>query len=190
MRQRHATAAALAAALVISSMPGFAQARKPDRNGPVMAVNPPIPHDLLPDLLITSANATATCTPDGKVKATIQAVVKNQSSKGVANLSRATWQIALGLTNIWSTSSGDESQLEFKLSAVVLPKVSGPAQLPPGATWTGTLDVVGMPKYKAGRPKPGQYGFALVVDPQGAVGEANEKNNELLTFAFDPCFKG
>jgi hypothetical protein len=166
-----------------------AQDRRPGQQGPVKAIQPGIPPDFMADLVITSAKATATCTPKGTVNVTIVATVKNESPKGAADLSKATWQIALAVVRFGSTQSGDGSDMEKPPNSVVKPQVGGPKMLQPGESWTGSLDMVGIGKFKQGPSKAGQYGFAVLADPQNAVAESDEKNNEMMAYAFDPCFK-
>lgn len=69
------------------------------------------------------------------------------------------------------------------------PLVGGPKTLPPGATWTGKLTILGIPRFKPGIAKQGQYGFALTADPGKAIAEFDEQNNKLLTYGWDPCFE-
>jgi hypothetical protein len=169
--------------------PAGGQTRKPGQQGPVKAVQPTVPKEWLPDLVVTSAEASAMCTPQGTVTATVIATVKNQSPKGTADLSKVPFQIVLEVSKWWSTTSGTGADLEQPPGSTVKPQAGGPQSLKPGESWTGKLSIAGIPRFKKGPTKPGQYGFNVKADPSNAVAEGDEANNEKVTFAFDPCFK-
>ena len=162
-------------------------AQTTDRTGSQTQVEPAIPPEWKPDLVVASAKATAVCTAQGTVTAKIVAVVKNQSPKGTAYLSNIPMQIVVEVTKWWSTSG--PGFLEKSSKPTIKPQLGGPKTLKPGQSWTATLSIAGIPKFKKGGTKPRQYGFVVRVDPVKGVPEANEANNELLTYAFDPCFK-
>ena len=70
----------------------------------------------------------------------------------------------------------------------VTPQLGGPKALKPGESWTGTLTITGIPRLKKGGHK-GDYSFGVTADPLNGVAESNEKNNENLAYASDPCVK-
>lgn len=167
--------------------PAYGQSAQPPQGGNVTTTpNIIIPPDLLPDLVVSSASVKATCVNKKTVTAEIVATVKNQSPKGTADLTKVAWQIILG-AEWWSTSG--PINLEPAASQTVKPLVGGPKMLAPGATWTGKLAIAGIPRFKKSIAKQGEYGFQVVADPGKNVGESNEKNNEKLIYAADPCFK-
>lgn len=167
--------------------PAASQARKPAPQGPVKAVQPSVPTDWLPDLVIVSAEATATCAPNGTVNATVVATVKNEGTKGTADLSKLPFHTVLEVSSWWPTSGNDN--LEKLPAPMVKPQAGGPPTLKPGQSWQGKLSIAGMPKFKKKPTNAPQYGFVVRADPSKAVAEANEANNEKFAFVLDPCAK-
>lgn len=175
--------------------PVAAESRKPSpgQEGPLVDTKKPIPisPEWLPDLVVSSATATAKCLPDS-VTAKIVATVKNQSPKGTAYLSKITWHIILE-ADWWFT--GGNGFLEKNPSVKpVKPQLGGPKTLKPGESWTGTLTISGIPKVNIPKAKKGgyltsQYGFKVTADPTNGVAEADEKNNVKLTYSPNPCLK-
>jgi CARDB len=187
MVRRHASVSAILMGLcLLGASPVLAQSTV--QQVPQRQVEPIIPPEWKPDLVVTSAKVTTVCTAQGTATAKIVATIKNQSPKGTADLSKAVWQIIVEVTSWWSTGVTGVG-LENPGKQTVKPQIGGPKTLKPGQSWTGTLTIVGIPKFEKGGTKPGQYGFEVRADPQKAVAESNEANNELLTYAFDPCFK-
>lgn len=175
---------------LLCASPGLAQSTS--QQVPQRQIESVIPPEYKPDLVIISAKATTVCTAQGTVTAKIIAVVKNQSAKGTADLSKVPMHIILKLWT-WYPANG-ANQLEKKPPPTILPAVGGPAILKPGQSWTGKLDILGITKYKKnpGNTAPGAapiYGFVVRADPQNAVPESNENNNSSNFFAPDPCFK-
>jgi hypothetical protein len=163
-----------------------AQTRKPATNAPVKAVQPTVPPEWLPDLVIFSAEATAVCTAQGTVTTTVVAKVKNQGQKGTADLSKTPFHIIVEVSN-WASTSGPIN-LEQAPGPTVKPQGGGPAVLKPGESWGGTLVIAGMPKFKKNATHT-QYGFVVRADPLKAVAEADEGNNEKMAYVLDPCAK-
>lgn len=183
---------ALAAAFILGvgvagAWPAAAQTRKPAPNSPVKAVQPTVPPEWLPDLVISSAEATAVCTAQGTVTATVVAKVKNQGQKGTADLSKTPFHVVVDVSEWWSTSG--PINLEGPPGQTVKPQAGGPAVLKPGESWAGTLVIAGMPKFKKNPTSKPQYGFVVRADPLKAVAEADEGNNEKMAYVFDPCAK-
>jgi hypothetical protein len=160
----------------------------PSQEGPVMPTQPVIPTEWLPDLVVTSVTVAATCEASGTVKATINAIVKNQSPKGIADLSKIPWQIILA-ADWWPT--GGPATVGQSAVKPVLPQAGGPMSLKPGQWVARTLTITGIPKHKPGAAGGGthQFGFKVTADPTKGVAEADEKNNEKSAFAPDPCTK-
>ena len=178
----HAVLIALLVAISTSSEGG--QATPPGQRGPVKPVpgGPRIP--VLPDLTITSATVTTACV--GKnVTANIEATVKNGDKSGLADLSKIPFSIVMDATfaSIFGSSSLEESSVK-----PVNPQAGGPKSLKPGETWTTKMTITGMPRFKPGLTKPGQYVFSVNADPVKGVTESDEKNNQKLAYAYDPCF--
>ncbi|MEZ5832055.1 MAG: hypothetical protein R3D05_12830 [Dongiaceae bacterium] len=170
-----------------SQAPVSAQSTQPPRNTNITNMpNIIIPPDLLPDLVISAASVKATCVDKKTVTADISATVKNMGPKATADLTKVTWQIVIGAR--WGSTSGP-GNLENPNAVVVNPQVGGPKTLPPGGTWTGKLTFVGIPRFKKSFPKQGEYAFGVDADPNNGIGESNEKNNEKLIYALDPCYK-
>jgi hypothetical protein len=185
---RRALAAAIAVGVGVScAAVSAAQTRKPVTNAPVKAVQPTVPPEWLPDLVVVSADATAVCTAKGTVTATVVAKVRNQGSKGTADLSKTPFHIVVEVSEWWSTSG--PINLEQPPGQTIKPQVGGPTTLKPGESWTGTLVIAGMPKFKKNPTNAPQYGFVVRADPLKAVAEADESNNEKLAYAPDPCAK-
>jgi len=163
-------------------------AQTTDRTGPQTQIQPILPPEWHPDLVILSATATMVCTAQGTVKAKIVAVVKNQSPKGTADMSKIPMQIIVDL-RAWGPGSGTQWLVKWPV-VTIMPAAGGPTTLKPGQTWKATLEVLGIPKYKTkkGNTVPGDYIFWVRADPVGGVKESNEKNNEKKVVAADPCF--
>ena len=159
-----------------------------DRTGPQTQIQPILPPEWLPDLVVASATATTVCTAQGTVKARITVVVKNQSAKGTADMSLIPMQTIVDIRT-WYPASGNEWLVKWPV-VTIKPSAGGPKVLKPGQTAKATLEIAGIPKYKTkkGNTVPGVYIFAVRVDPVNGVKEANEKNNEILIKASDPCF--
>jgi hypothetical protein len=64
--------------------------------------------------------------------------------------------------------------------------------LKPGETWTGTMNITGIPRYKPGTASsPGQipqFAFTVTADPVKGVTETDETNNTRNGWAPDPCY--
>lgn len=102
MARCHASAGSIPVGLCLfGGSPVLAQTT--DRTGSQTQVEPSIPPEWKPDLVVASAKATAVCTPQGTVTAKIVAVVKNQSPKGTAYPSNIPMQIVVEVTKWWST---------------------------------------------------------------------------------------
>lgn len=192
MTSRHvSTRIIVPALLVLIAVSAAAQARKPSpgQEGGLQPTQPVVPAEFLPDLVVASAKATATCTAKGSVTAKIEATVKNQSPKGPADLTKVPWQIVVEVTKWWSTSG--EGPLDPTKGSVktVKPQQGGPKVLKPGESWTTVLEIANMPPFKTGLQNPGTYGFTVRADPLKGIGESNEANNDLIVYAKDPCFK-
>ncbi len=153
----------------------------PGQRGPV---GPMRAKPALPDLTIPSAKVSAKCA-NGTVTATIDATVKNGELNGTADLSKIPFGIVMGVT--WFSTSGGGNLDPAPPLKPVNPQLGGPKTLKPGESWSGTMTVTGMPRFKA-LQKAGTYGFSIEADPTKAVTEADEKNNTKLVYATDPCF--
>ena len=153
----------------------------PGQRGPVapMRAKP-----ALPDLTIASAKVSAKCV-NGTVTATIDATVKNGEFNGIADLSKIPFGIVMGAT--WWSTSGPGNLDPAPPSKPVNPQLGGPKTLKSGESWSGTMTITGIPRFKALK-KAGEYGFSIEADPTKAVTETDEKNNAKLTYAADPCF--
>jgi len=146
-----------------------------------------IPPEWKPDLRITSMTITTSCVAQQTVTANIAVTIKNESQKATANLAAATWNI-IAEANWWPQTS--QTILENPQKKTVMPQVGGPKALKPGQTWSTTLTIVGIPKYKKlNNTAPLVYYFEVKVDPSNAVAEANEGNNKWMKTAPDACFK-
>lgn len=189
MRRQVLVCAVLLGLSVLCVSPVSAQVKKPSpgQEGPVKPTQPVVPAGWLPDLVVTSVKVAATCEANGTVTATINAIVKNQSQKGTADLSKIPWQIVLAAD--WWSTSGPET-LEQSAVKPVLPQMDGPMSLKPGQWIARTLTITGIPKHKPGAAGGTHlFGFKVTADPLKGVAEADEKNNEKLAFAPDPCTK-
>jgi hypothetical protein len=183
MSSFHAFLIALALGLACAQ-PAFAQGSTTPPGGPLT------PPDALPDLVVTSVQASAICTPQGNITATIVAVVKNLGPKATIDLSGITWQIILSAG--WSASDGKGYLETNPPPKTVTPYAGGPMKLAPGETWKGTMSIAGITKYitKKGNTKPGRYTFLVLADPYGKIPESNENNNAKASgHVDDPCFK-
>jgi len=187
MIRRHASVTAILIGLcLLGGSPVLAQST--GQQGPQRQVEPIIPPEWKPDLVVASAKVTTVCTAQGTVTANIVATIKNQSSKGTADLSKVPWHI-IAEARWWPQSSS--SYLENPSKQTVKPQAGGPTTLKPGQTWTAKLAIVGLPKYKTnlGNTVAGNYVFEVKADPLKAVAEGNENNNTVMTVAPDACFK-
>jgi hypothetical protein len=145
-----------------------------------------LPAEFRPDLVVTVAgNPKAVCTAQGTVTVNIVATVKNQSPKGTADLSKIPWHIIVEVTKWWDAKV-NKAGFENPGKQTVKPQVGGPAVLKPGQSFTVTLTVAGLPKFKKGN-LTGQYGFHVTADPLKGVLESNEGNNQTTTLVWDPC---
>ena len=122
---------------------------------------------------------------NGTVTATIDATVKNGEFNGIADLSKIPFGIVMGAT--WWSTSGPGNLDPAPPSKPVNPQLGGPKTLKSGESWSGTMTITGIPRFKALK-KAGEYGFSIEADPTKAVTETDEKNNAKLTYAADPCF--
>lgn len=184
---RAACAALLLALGCAAAQPALAQSSTTPPSGPI-TTPPGGPIIALPDLVVSSVTATAVCTPQGTITATIVAVVKNQGA-AIASLKNVTWQIILSAQ--WWAQAGNQYLEKNPPPQTVQPFVGGPMTLPPNATWKGTMTIAGITKYKY--PKnitaAGNYVLQARADPNKHVPELNEKNNDTRTTVADPCFK-
>jgi hypothetical protein len=169
----------------LCAAPAGAQLGKPPGGG-FQGTQPVVPKEFIPDLVISSVKATATCTDHGTVTAKIVATVKNQSPKGTADLSKVPWNIVVEVTSWTSTTGSGNLEKEAK---TVKPQAGGPKTLKPGESWNATLEIAGIPKFKTSIKKQGQYSFLVRADPMSVVGESDEKNNDKPAYVMDPCFK-
>lgn len=158
-----------------------ASAQTAGQRGPSQPGQPRI---ALPDLTITSAKVTAKC-GNGTVTADIVATVKNGDFNGLADLSKIPFNIVMDAN--WGSVLGESSLETAPPVKPVNPKAGGPKQLAHGEIWTTTMTITGIPKFKKGLPKPGQYSFRVTADPMKAVTETDETNNTMLAYASDPC---
>lgn len=147
----------------------------------MLAWAPPAWAGDLPDLVISYAKVTMKCNTDGTRTATIFAIVKNQSMKATADLSKNPWHIVLEAD--WWWTKGDTTH-----KGTVKPQAGGPKALKLGGIWPATLTITGIkppdPKKLAKYAKgdKGSYGFQVLADPGNIVAESNEQNNEKLLF--------
>jgi hypothetical protein len=181
----HAFLRLLSLALCLAgAQPAFAQSSTTPPSGPIMAV------DALPDLVISSMKGSAVCTPQGTITATIEATVKNQG-KSTADLSKVTWQIILA--GYWAATSDNNAKYleKYPPPQTVTPYVGGPMKLAYNQTWTGTMTIAGITKYKSikGITGGGPYVLSATADPNKHIAESNEKNNDKRVTVKDPCFK-
>lgn len=176
-------AALIAVLLATSTLSAAGQATPPGQRGPAKP-SPGGPKILLPDLTITSAKVTLTC-GNKIVTANIEATVKNGDTNGVADLSKIPFAIVMDAT--WGSTSGLNG-LEDSSTKPVNPQLGGPKTMKPGESWTGKMTITGIPRFKPGTAKAGQYVFPVNADPVKGVAETDEKNNTKLAYAYDPCF--
>jgi hypothetical protein len=177
-------AAMLLALGFASAQPALAQSSTTPPGGPLT------PPDALPDLVVTSMKASAVCTPQGTITANIEATVKNQG-KTTADLSKVAWQIILA-ADWWAVSDNNAKYLEkYPPPQTVKPYVGNPMKLAYNQSWTGHMTIVGITKYKTikGFTQPGLYVLQATADPNKAIAESNEKNNDKRINIKDPCFK-
>lgn len=178
------SAAILLALGFASAQPAFAQSSTTPPGGPLT------PPDAFADLVVTSVKAKMTCTPQGTITAGIEATVKNQG-KTTADLSNVAWQIVLS-ADWWAVSDDNKKYLEkYPPAQTVKPYVGGPLKLAYNQSWTGKMTIVGITKYKSikGITQPGLYVLQASADPNKAIAESNEKNNDTRISVKDPCFK-
>ena len=175
---------AYAAAFVLALIGVPAAAAQTSAPAPKGPGAPMMAKPALPDLTIPSAKVSAKCV-NGTVTATIEATVKDGEVNGTANLSKIPFAIVMGTT--WWSTTGPGNLDPAPPSKPVNPQLGGPKTLKPGESWTGTMTITGIPRFKAMK-QPGTYGFQIDADPQKAVTEADEKNNTKLIYAPDPCF--
>jgi hypothetical protein len=176
----------IAAGIALAGAPAHAQSAQSAQSGNVTVIPAiTVPKEFIPDLTIASGSVAATCVAKKTVTALVTATVKNVSPKGVADLSKATWQILVEVA--WYSTTGP-GNLEPP-AGLGKQQLGGPKTLAPGATWPVKLTFTGIPRFKTSYPKQGQYGFAIRADPLKAVAEADETNNGLTVFAMDPCWK-
>lgn len=181
---RTALAALLLALAFATAQPVFAQSSTTPPGGPLT------PPDAFPDLVVSSMKASAVCTPQGTITANIEATVKNQG-KTAADLSKVAWQIILA-ADWWAVSDNNAKYLEkYPPPQTVKPYVGGPMKLAYNQTWTGKMTIVGITRYKTikGITQPGSYVIQATADPNKAIVESNEKNNDTRVSMKDPCFK-
>jgi len=136
---------------------------------------PPLRDATRPDLVIQSLTAdNVYCKEGNKMFLHVTATVKNLSSKTAADLSK---------NNPWNIVLIMKSPAPCPGEIAVHP-LGGPAQLGPGAVWTGSATV-------CVRSDSGAYYLGMSADPNDAVKESNEKNNyNALPFNFpNPCKK-
>ena len=173
-------AAMLLALGFASAQPAFAQSSTTPPGGPIIG---------LPELVVTSVTASATCTSKGTVTVNIEATVKNQGA-AIANLKTIAWQIILS-AQWWAAQSGNQFLEKNPPPQTVEPFVGKPETLAPGESWKGHMTIVGITKYitKKGNTVPGTYVIQARADPYKGVPESNEKNNDTRTTVADPCFK-
>lgn len=170
-------AAALVVAAAADGQTGSTGQRGPSRPTP--------PKIALPDLTITAVKATTTCA-NGTVTATIVATVKNGDQNGLADLSKIPFAIVMDAN--WGSTVGAGSLDGAPPLKPVKPQSGGPKTLKPGETWTGTMTITGVPRFKAGAPKTAKYVFTVNADPLKGVAETDEKNNgSTPVYASDPC---
>ena len=187
MARYHASVSSVLIGLcLLGGSPVLAQTT--DRTGPQTQIQPILPPEWKPDLVVTSATATTVCTAQGTVTANIVATIKNHSAKGTADLSKVPWHI-IAEARWWSQASS--SYLENPSKQTVKPQVGGPTMLKPGQTWLAKFTILGIPKYKSklGNTVAGNYVFEVKADPLKGVAEGNENNNTVMTTAPDACFK-
>src|SRR5262245_4258270 len=168
-------------ALVVAA-PAYSQTGSAGQRGPS---TPGPPRIALPDLTITSVKATTACA-NGTVTATIVATVKNGAQNGLADLSKIPFAIVMDAS--WGSTVGSGSLDQTPPLNPVKPQLGGPKMLKPGETWTGTMTITGIPRFKAGAPKTARYSFVVNADPLKGVAETDEKNNgSTPVYASDPC---
>jgi hypothetical protein len=159
-----------------------AQAAPPGRN--VSQVTPVARLAALPDLAVTLTKVSVTCVQGSYLKAVIFATFRNASSTGTADLSKVPWQVIIKAD--WNATKGPGHLIEPD-KKTIMPTANGPVLWKPGQNVIKTLTIHGIPKYQASAPKEWQYGFAVHVDPQNAIAEADEGNNAGIAYALDPC---
>ncbi|MBA4097653.1 MAG: hypothetical protein C0484_12915 [Rhodospirillum sp.] len=180
-------AAMLLALGFASTQPALAQSSTTPPSGPI-TTPPGGPIIALPELVVTSVTASATCTSKGTVTVNIEATVKNQGV-AIANLKTIAWQIILSAQ--WWAQSNNQWLEKNPPPQTVEPFIGKPETLAPGESWKGHMTIVGITKYvtKKGNTVPGNYVIQARADPYKGVPESNEKNNDTRTTVADPCFK-
>lgn len=184
VRRLASVSAILMGLCLLGGSPVLAQSTT-GQQGPQRQVEPIFPAAPKPDLVVTSASTTAVCTAQGTVTVNIVATVKNQSPKGIADLSKIPWQIIVEVTSWWDAKV-NKAGLENPGKQAIKPQAGGPTVLKPGQSFAVKLTVAGLSKFKKGN-LTGQYGLKVTADPLKGVPESNEGNNQITTFAWDPC---